>query len=150
MSKRMVDLKVQDGNVASIDGYKVGGGGDITGEALMNATKDSTTITRTLDTDGKVKFESLPLKHIDKEIGITIEPKEYHIGDMIKAIDINVGKGSPVSVIPPAAQNINEINFIGTYYRTYANEVRIAFICIKGGVLAEEKSIVSSTTCWYV
>ena len=33
-------------------------GGALTGEALMNATKDSTTITRTLDTDGKVKLDA--------------------------------------------------------------------------------------------
>lgn len=52
------------GNLTNIQvGSKVysipsGGGGNITGEALINATKDTTTITRTLDTDGKVKFDA--------------------------------------------------------------------------------------------
>lgn len=32
------------------------GGGELSGDALMNATKDSKTIKRTLDTDGKVTF----------------------------------------------------------------------------------------------
>ena len=59
MSKRMVDLKVQDGKVASIDGYEVGGGSELSGDALMNITKDTTTITRTLDVDGKVKFDNV-------------------------------------------------------------------------------------------
>lgn len=35
-----------------------GGGGELSGDALMGITKDSTTITRTLDTDGKVKFDA--------------------------------------------------------------------------------------------
>ena len=37
-----------------------GGSGEITGESLMGVTKDSDTVTRILDTDGKVKFNSAP------------------------------------------------------------------------------------------
>lgn len=56
MSRKMIEYEVADGKISTIDGYKVGGGGELTGEALMNATKDSKTIKRTLDTDGKVTF----------------------------------------------------------------------------------------------
>ena len=59
MSRKMIDYKVEDGTITSIDGYEVGGGNELTGEALMGVTKDSTTITRTLDTDGKVKFDNV-------------------------------------------------------------------------------------------
>lgn len=59
MSRKMIDYKVENGKITSIDGYNVGGGEELTGESLMNATKDSTTITRTLDTDGKVKLDAV-------------------------------------------------------------------------------------------
>lgn len=58
MSRKMIDYQVEGGKITSIDGYKVGGGDELTGEAIMNATKDSDTITRTLDTDGKVKLDA--------------------------------------------------------------------------------------------
>ena len=150
MSRKMIDYKVENGKITSIDGYRVGGGDELTGDALMGITKDSTTITRTLDTDGKVKLEAKALKVISKSINITLEPKEYNIGDMIKAIDINVGNASPVSVILPSAQYINGINFIATYYSTYSNEVRISFICVKGGTLTQQKQINSTAQCWYI
>ena len=150
MSKRMADLKVEDGKITSIDGYEVGGGGELSGDALMNITKDSATITRALDTDGKVKLEAKALKVISKSINITLEPKQYNIGDMIKGVDINVGKGSPVSVILPTAQYINGVNFIATYYPTYSNEVRISFICVNGGTLTQQKQINSTAQCWYI
>ena len=55
MSRKMIDYQVENGKIKSIDGYSVGGD-ELTGEALMNATKDSKTITRKLDTDGKITF----------------------------------------------------------------------------------------------
>lgn len=57
MSRKMIDYKVENGKIKSIDGYNVGGD-ELTGDALMGITKDSTTITRTLDTDGKVKLDA--------------------------------------------------------------------------------------------
>ena len=56
MSRKMIEYEVEEGKITSIDGYEVGGGGELTGEALMGATKDSKTIVRKLDTDGKVTF----------------------------------------------------------------------------------------------
>ena len=125
------------------------GGGELTGETLMNATKDSTTITRTLDTDGKVKLDAQPLKSITKDITTNLEPKEYHVGDMITGTDINVGKGSPVSVIPYGINYIDGIIFIPAEYGTYCNEGRVVFICVKGGTLAQQKKITATATCWY-
>ena len=58
MSRKMIDYQVENGKISTIDGYKVGGGDELTGNALMGITKDSDTITRTLDTDGKVKFDT--------------------------------------------------------------------------------------------
>ena len=147
------------GNGVNLDGFtydegtktlKAGGGGELTGEALMNVTKDSTTITRTLDTDGKVKLDAQTLKSITKDISVNLKPKEYNIGDMITGTDINVGHGSPVSVILPTAQYINGVNFIATYYATYSNEVRISFICVKGGTLTQQKQINATAKCWYI
>ena len=57
MSRKMIDYQVEGNKISTIDGYKVGGD-ELTGDALMGITKDSTTITRTLDTDGKVKFDA--------------------------------------------------------------------------------------------
>ena len=57
MSRKMIDYQVEGNKISTIDGYKVGGD-ELTGDALMGITKDSTTITRTLDTDGKVKFDT--------------------------------------------------------------------------------------------
>ena len=57
MSRKMIDYQVENGKIKSIDGYKVGGD-ELTGSAIMGVSKDSDTITRTLDTDGKVKFNA--------------------------------------------------------------------------------------------
>ena len=57
MSRKMIEYEVADGKINSIDGYKVGGD-ELTGAAIMGVSKDSDTITRTLDTDGKVKFDA--------------------------------------------------------------------------------------------
>ena len=57
MSRKMIDYQVEGNKISTIDGYKVGED-ELTGDALMGITKDSTTIKRTLDTDGKVKFDS--------------------------------------------------------------------------------------------
>lgn len=57
MSRKMIDYQVENGKISTIDGYKVGGD-ELTGDAIMNVTKDSTSVTRTLDTDGKVKFDA--------------------------------------------------------------------------------------------
>ena len=57
MSRKMVDYRVENGKIKSIDGYSVGGD-ELTGAAIMGVSKDSDTITRTLDTDGKVKFDA--------------------------------------------------------------------------------------------
>ena len=57
MSRKMIDYQVEEGKITSIDGYKVGGD-ELTGAAIMGVSKDSDTITRTLDTDGKVKFDA--------------------------------------------------------------------------------------------
>ena len=57
MSRKMIDYQVEGNKISTIDGYKVGGD-ELTGDALMGITKDSTTITRTLDTDGKVKLDA--------------------------------------------------------------------------------------------
>ena len=57
MSRKMIDYKVEEGKITSIDGYKVGGD-ELTGDAIMGVTKDSDTVTRTLDTDGKVTLNA--------------------------------------------------------------------------------------------
>ena len=55
MSRKMIDYQVEGNKISTIDGYKVGGE-ELTGAAIMDVTKDSKTIKRTLDTDGKVTF----------------------------------------------------------------------------------------------
>ena len=57
MSRKMIDYQVEEGKITSIDGYKVGGD-ELTGAAIMGVSKDSDTITRALDVDGKVKFDT--------------------------------------------------------------------------------------------
>ena len=57
MSRKMIEYEVEEGKITSIDGYEVGGD-ELTGAAIMGVSKDSDTITRTLDTDGKVKFDT--------------------------------------------------------------------------------------------
>ena len=57
MSRKMIDYQVEGNKISTIDGYKVGGD-ELTGAAIMGVSKDSDTITRTLDTDGKVKFDT--------------------------------------------------------------------------------------------
>ena len=89
MSRKMIDYKVENGTITSIDGYSVGGGDELTGDALMGITKDSTTITRTLDTDGKVKLDinSSGDGELIQEIEsgpVTLEPKQYSVGEFIK------------------------------------------------------------------
>ena len=80
MSRKMIDYKVEEGKITSIDGYEVGGD-ELTGAAIMGVSKDSDTITRTLDTDGKVKFESKNTKTVCTYKSATksfnLEAKEY-------------------------------------------------------------------------
>ena len=57
MSRKMIDYQVEGNKISTIDGYKVGGD-ELTGAAIMGVSKDSNTITRTLDVDGKVKFDA--------------------------------------------------------------------------------------------
>lgn len=146
----MVDLHVENETITSIDGYEVGGG-ELTGEALMNATKDSTTITRTLDTDGKVKFDSSGIiKKITKSIYVNLEPKEYAIGDTTDGVDINTGLGEPISALPPAIQFAKGIKFMGVAYKSASNQVSFRYICIKGGTLSAADHLIDTVECWYI
>ena len=94
MSRKMIEYEVADGKITSIDGYEVGG--ELTGNALMNATKDSTTITRTLDNDGKVKFDNTKLPKVDEKLILNFEierNKEYTAGEYIISEGVDLGKG---------------------------------------------------------
>ena len=92
--RKMIDYKVEEGKITSIDGYNVGGD-ELTGDDLMGITKDSTTITRTLDTDGKVKFDNSKIPQVDTryitgfEIG---HNQEYTAGEYIISDGVDLGK----------------------------------------------------------
>lgn len=150
MSKRMIDYKVEEGKITSIDGYDVGGGA-LTGDALMNITKDSATITRTLDTDGKVKLENLEsIKSIKKTLYTELELKEYQIGDIVDGININTGSGKPISAIPPSIQYAKGIVFLGIAFLASANVVSFKYMCIKGGTLSVQDHLSATVECWYI
>lgn len=87
MSRKMIDYKVEEGKITSIDGYSVGGGDELTGADIMNATKDSKTITRKLDTDGKVMFatnkpitiEQLYNNNVEMRVGLSAISDNAHV-----------------------------------------------------------------------
>ena len=101
MSRKMIDYKVEEGKITSIDGYKVGGS-ELTGAAIMGATKDSKTIVRTLDTDGKVAFKT------NKPITIA------------QSYNGNVSMNVPLSTIADSAHVVkaNSTIIISTYNST--------------------------------
>lgn len=90
MSRKMIDYKVEGNKISTIDGYKVGGD-ELTGDALMGITKDSTTITRTLDTDGKVKFDTKGDKLTFKTYRVYMTRASADLGGA--AANLAAGKG---------------------------------------------------------
>ena len=56
MSRKMIDYQVEDGKIKSIDGYKVGGGDELTVQQLLDNTTNSVEIDRTVSKDNKLKL----------------------------------------------------------------------------------------------
>ena len=95
MSRKMIDYQVEGNKISTIDGYKVGGD-ELTGAAIMGVSKDSDSITRTLDTDGKVKFNNVNIPQVDTKQILDFEighNKEYTAGDYIISEGVDLGKG---------------------------------------------------------
>lgn len=95
MSRKMIDYQVEGNKISTIDGYKVGGD-ELTGAAIMGVSKDSDTITRTLDTDGKVKFDTKKTPKVDEKLILDFEierNKEYTAGEYIISEGVDLGKG---------------------------------------------------------
>ena len=156
MSRKMIDYQVEGNKISTIDGYKVGGD-EITGSAIMGVSKDSDTITRTLDTDGKVKFDTKGGNEIiftDREIRISnyFPKKAYNIGDTFNpstSLDdtdavivgaqipqipnlINVGGESGPTF---SASVYYSVGFKGSKQRIY-----ILLTCIKAGTISNTVS----------
>lgn len=106
MSRKMIDYQVEGNKISTIDGYKVGGD-ELTGDALMGITKDSATITRTLDTDRKVKFDAKSGKTVctseNADESFNLVAKEYTLNSGAvygPAIYEHYEYGKPVVYIP--------------------------------------------------
>ena len=56
MSRKMIDYKVEDGKITSIDGYNVGGD-ELTVQKLFDTTADSASIIRAVKSNGKLNFK---------------------------------------------------------------------------------------------
>ena len=154
MSKRMVDLQVENGKVTSIDGHEISdGGGSISGDTLMNVTKDSTTITRTLDTDGKVKLDVVGGSGGETSTyeskSVTITAKQYEAGDFIS---VGISSHSAKSVIGvfifaqssthgKPTKKVGDAVFIPYAYPYYLstdnNKMEYGLLCIKAGTVTE-------------
>ena len=166
MSRKMIDYQVENGKIKSIDGYSVGGD-ELTGAAIMGVSKDSDTITRTLDVDGKVKFDTkgdkttFEIKY-DKERGISLSAKAYTLNELI------MGAGpyeqytddKPIMYIPYYV-NIDRIDSnrlvylvepegstgpqfqltIGNSFRNYNASISVSCVCTRAGTLSSAHSI---------
>lgn len=93
MSRKMIDYQVENGKITSIDGYNVGGD-ELTGEAIMGVSKDSNTVTRTLDTDGKVKFDAKAGKDffIEYKYDDAYSRNKYKLGEAPLLLENNILK----------------------------------------------------------
>lgn len=145
------------GNGVNLDGFTYDeatktlnvSGGELTGDALMNVTKNSKSITRTLDTDGKVKLDVVGggggVKHkwvTIKYIYPYIAAKEYSIGEEIKMgdeayVDLD---GSELSVMIqyPAIFEVDGVVFAWTITlnKDYSTRrVKAYLYCIKPGTV---------------
>ena len=56
MSRKMIDYQVEGNKISTIDGYKVGGGDELTGQKLFDTTTNSVEIDRTVSSDNKLKL----------------------------------------------------------------------------------------------
>ena len=166
MSRKMIDYQVDNGKIKSIDGYTVGGD-ELTGDALMGITKDSTTITRTLDTDGKVKFDAkgdkttFEIKY-DKERGINLSAKAYTLNELINGtgpyerytddkpmmyipyyVDIDrVSSNRLVYLVEPEGSTGPQFQLtIGSSFRNYYASITVSCVCIRAGTLTAAHSI---------
>ena len=124
MSRKMIDYQVEGNKISTIDGYKVGGG-ELTGEAIMGVSKDSDTITRTLDAEGKVEFKSKNSKTVctseraDKSFNLVA--KEYTLTSGITygpVIYERYTSDKPVVYIP----NFITMNYIESPQLSYTIE----------------------------
>ena len=121
MSRKMIDYQVEGNKISTIDGYKVGGD-ELTGEAIMGVSKDSDTITRTLDVDGKVKFDAKSggNERVFIPNSGTIEPRTWEANvpvEISMTLDYRTpGYGDKVNYIEPVRFSIiqtwNDIEFL--------------------------------------
>ena len=166
MSRKMIDYQVEGNKISTIDGYKVGGD-ELTGEAIMGVSKDSDTITRTLDTDGKVKFDAKSGNttfeiEFDKERGISLSAKSYTLKELIRGtgpyerytddkpmmlipyyvyID-SVDSNRLVYLVEPEGSTGPQFQLtIGSSFRNYNASISVSCVCTRAGTLTSAHSI---------
>ena len=150
MSRKMIEYEVEEGKITSIDGYEVGGGGELTGDALMNATKDSKTIKRTLDTDGKVIFAT------NKPITIA-QSYNSNVNMSVKLSNIadsaHVVKANSTIIISEYQSSVSGVFYLDYHISAtdHVNKFFIGFENYSGQVADIGKSIpVSLPVAWLV
>lgn len=107
MSRKMIEYEVADGKITSIDGYKVGGGGDATTKQDKLYTKANSGITLT-EEEGKSYIGSqLVYTRQVLDIYPVFRAGTYAIGDAVETLRYNLDGGL----------------FIGEEYRSNAKTI---------------------------
>ena len=167
MSRKMIDYKVENGKITSIDGYNVGGGDAVTGQVLLdNITKATPNdgFPYSLSNDGKLIITAAgryEYKAFNVITSLHVSAGTYDVGDEISLnSDVSVSSGYFLgstddynSVLPTKEKRVDgePIWKIETY-PTYNGHMKIIARCIKAGTLSAYKNYGDATikyTCLY-
>ena len=154
MSRKMIDYKVEEGKITSIDGYKVGGD-EITGQTLLdNITKANRNdgFAYSLSNDGKLIIKAdgrYEYKAFNVLINLHVSAGTYDVGDAVSLnSDFSISGGYFLGMtndnnpVLPLKENRVEGEPVWKLemYPTYNGHINIIARCIKAGTLSAYKN----------
>ena len=152
MSRKMIDYQVENGKISTIDGYSVGGGDELTGQKLLDATTNSVEIDRAVSTDNKLKLT------LHK---YTITPKSWnniHVDISKIVVDNKIPKFSQFSLsLGSTAWGGDAKGILTEYCDLYRTEYRALGVALPSdtnklykAILQPYCSIESESAVWYL
>ena len=155
MSRKMIDYKVEEGKITSIDGYKVGGGEAVSGQVLLdNITKANPNdgFSYSLSNDGKLIIKAAgryEYKAFNIIMNLHVSAGTYDVGDEVSLnSDFAPSKGYFLgitndnnSVLPTKEKRVEgEPVWRIEVYPTFNGHMSVIARCIKAGTLPEYKN----------
>ena len=144
MSRKMIDYKVEGNKISTIDGYKVGGGDELTAGKNITISDNNIISAKGVDT-ANPDSEGMG--------GIVIQAKHYAVGDKL-SVGLNLASYPDRLYIPASAPDfdvikVDNVVFITTYtYNRSQRRMYANLICIKEGDVSTGKNQTMIST-WF-